>query len=227
MLFYLSPWHAATNSNGCRVGVARHKRTFTPFQIHCSFTGTGFALVLPTGNFHFSVRRVQQLNTGKQGGLEPKSRSTKMVMAQKNRKKAWESYEIGLKDSTSACWHRNRSHWINSLECFKMCFWFLNHYVSILICVASYLAVAWSRWRSQQWGRPTLEATHRWAMKTKWWSIILWIFYSIAASFSKKKNKNKSYTKCCSYLLYMLQSLTDTISKSTIRHLHGSNLRSL
>lgn len=84
---YLSPWHATTNSNGCRVGVARHKLTFTPFQIHCSFTGTGFAPVLPTGNFHFSS---WQLNTGKQGGMEPKRRWTKMVMAQKKSlRKLW------------------------------------------------------------------------------------------------------------------------------------------
>lgn len=74
----LFPWHATTNSNGCRIGVAWHKCTFTPFQIHCSFTGTGLAPVLPTGNFHFSS---WQSTVGKQGTLEPERRSTKIVTA--------------------------------------------------------------------------------------------------------------------------------------------------
>lgn len=69
-----------TNSNGCRTVLGWHKCTFTPFQRHCFFIGTGLAPVLPTGNFHFSS---WQSPAGNRTDWRTEEDSTKMVTGRK------------------------------------------------------------------------------------------------------------------------------------------------
>lgn len=62
---YLSPWHATTPT---AAESAQHdRRTFTPFQIHCSLTGTGLASGFTNWEFPFCQPAVNCWETGRTG----------------------------------------------------------------------------------------------------------------------------------------------------------------
>lgn len=62
---YLSPWHATTPT---AAESAQHdRRTFTPFQIHCSLTGTGLTSGFTNWEFPFCQPAVNCWETGRIG----------------------------------------------------------------------------------------------------------------------------------------------------------------